>query len=147
MSSVMRGFSQPVTKYFTTLDDTVNMSSNALIESALNEGPTGSWTKVGSLYMVDTLDNFKSFLTNLASNNDADGVALEQGETLLDMGHELRFGVVGDESSLLVYRQVKRSFDTSNVPGGGVVGYVVTSNTLAEAGACNSGLRCRVSRS
>ena len=66
MSSVMRGFAQPVTKYLTTIANyTVYMSSKALLEAALNEGPNGSWTKVGSLYMIDTRDNFEAFLAYL----------------------------------------------------------------------------------
>jgi len=118
------------------------MPSKAQLEAALNEGVSGSWTKVGSLYMLDTRENFEALLGNLD-----DGVVLENNETLLDMGHELRFGIMGDESSVLVYRQVQRSVNTSGVVGGSAVGYVVTSNTYDKRSACSDDVLCRVVRS
>lgn len=100
--------------------------------------PANSVSNVGSLYVVDTMGHYASFVTALDTGSGLTPAALflTRYDTLTDMGHELWVGVLGKESTLLKLRSVKNSATAaSGVAGdGGLVGYVVVENNAFEAG-------------
>ena len=143
--SVMRNVVVSKTKNFVALAS-LKLKNEATVVSHL---VAGSFTQVGSLYLVDTAAHFVDFLDSL-SVVDTVSPVVREFQPLLDMGKELHFGVVGDESNLLTMRLVK----TSSVLSGpvGLVGFVVTDNkvtddmvTLATLGTTNA-IWCRVAR-
>ena len=149
--SVMRNVVVSKTKNFVALAS-LRLKNEATVVSHL---VAGSFTQVGSLYLVDSDAHFAKFLSNL-SGTDSVSPVVRQFQPLLDMGKELHFGVVGGESNLLTMRLVKASSVLSG-PVGSVafVGFVVTDNkvtddivTLANVSpdSTDNSIWCRVAR-
>ena len=150
MSSVVRGFAQPATKNLVALANHWPKSEATVVAQLV----AGSYTQVGSLYMVDTVQNFALFLSNLSSVGGSQSPEVFQYESLLDMGKELHFGVVGLDSNLLTMRLVKAA-RLENDETRSHVGYTVTRNNvtadiydLANAGplSTSNAINVRVAR-
>ena len=128
MSSLTRSVVESKTKNFVALAS-LKLKNEAAVVSYL---VAGSFTQVGSLYLVDSEAHFATFLSSLSAADSASPV-VRQFQPLLDMGKELHFGVVGGESNLLTMRLVKASSVLSG-PAGSVafVGFVVTDNKVTD---------------
>jgi hypothetical protein len=130
MSSVLRGFAQPVTQSFAA-----SGSRNAWLHELDNiEGAfvPGSYTNVGSLYTVDTVTNLNTFITNLYNHSAGVAYEIPLEASLKDMGKNLIVGLLGGDSTLVTFRlvQLENQGPTAGY-GGGAVGYTVVDNKLA----------------
>jgi hypothetical protein len=91
-----------------------------------------SITKIGSVYVVKTAAGFYDAINN---SNPLDHVLGNNflsdynKHTLVDMGKEICIGIPSDPR-MLVFRQVALPFNSS-AQGTGLVGYVVTENSVA----------------
>ena len=127
--SVMRGFSQPVTKNFKVDGATTRMcygDTPALAKELLLEQLDASqYVQVStSLILFDNATNLTSAAADLAGSF-VGNTTLTQYETLKDMGDQLYIGLQGDESALIVFRLVQRSNSQ--------VGYVCVQNSFDTA--------------
>ena len=129
MSSVMRGYAQPVTKNFVALENFWPQTEEVIL-SSLSEG---TYTKLGNMYLIDTPQHFADFVDSLSHQNGITGVNPEarQYQPMLDMGKELKFGIMGGESNIITMRKVKLSSVENDVTRSHVA-YVVTDNKMTD---------------
>ena len=157
MSSIQSSFAQNKTRTFSVLG-----STNAWIHDFTNltgSFVAGSVTNVGSVYTVDTVANFITFVQNV-SGAGVGGLyhALVANETLVDFGSEIVVGVAGVSSTLLKFRLVRRTTGTvaaTGYTGGSTnatfsVGYVVSENNVSQdiedSGAITDLLNVKIAR-
>jgi len=127
MSSVSRGFAQPITNTFSTSTD--NSAWIHSLEKIEESFVSGSYIKIGSLYLVDTQANLDDFIDNVSSSGSGDYNRLEGGETVIDFGKNLTVGLQGGDSKILTFRFVKRTKEVSEAPRSG---YIIVDNRSAD---------------
>lgn len=136
MSSIQSSFAQNKSRRLVA-NAAARIYTASAVDSALAVA-AGSATNVGSLYTVDTLAHYSTFVGTLDANTTAPGSRLlTQFDTLTDMGNELVFGVAGGESELLKLRLVKNTTTGSggSAGDGAYLGYVVVENNAFQSGA------------
>ena len=150
MSSIQSSFAQKKSNTLTVLG-----SGTAYIHDLANitgSFVAGSVSNVGSLYTVDTVAHFLSFVGTLHGGNGGNFHSLAANETLVDLGAELVVGVAGVSSTLLKFRLVRRTTGTvaatgfTSVPL--AVGYVVVENNVSQdtESSINGKLNVKVAR-
>ena len=136
MSSVQSSFAQNKSRRLVA-NAAAPLFTSAAVNAALGVA-AGSATNVGSLYTIDTLAHYSTFVGTLhaAVAGAPTYRTLTQFDTLTDMGNELVFGVAGGESELLKLRLVKNSVTGSggSAGDGAYLGYVVVENNAFQAG-------------
>ena len=128
MSSIQSSFAQPKTTRLVSLS-TGRIVTEAQVTSALTAVYGISYSQVGTLYVVDTVGHLEAFATAFESA----GVALSAYETLIDMGKNLTFGVLGVDGTILRFRLVKRTKGAGTLPTDNLVGYVLVENDSSVA--------------
>ena len=151
MSSIQSSFAQKKSNTLTVLG-----SGTAYIHDLANitgSFVAGSVSNVGSLYTVDTVAHFLSFVGTLHGGGSGGNYnSLAANETLVDLGAELVVGVAGVSSTLLKFRLVRRTTGTvaatgfTSVPL--AVGYVVVENNVSQdtESSINGKLNVKVAR-
>ena len=129
MSSVMRGFAEPVTKNFKVDATGVlfwSAATPALAKAALVASlNSANFTRVSESYlMFNTSANLAAAAVTLTTGN----ATLTQYETLKDMGDQIYIGLQG-QSALLVFRLVERGLSQNDEK----VGYVCVENSFNTA--------------
>lgn len=142
MSSISRGYSQPITQSLAVV------TANAWIhdlEDITTSFVAGSYVKTGSIYLVDTRANLDTFINNVKNGN-GDGIhqSIADRTTLKDMGKDLIVGLQGGESKILTFRlvQIQNSSGGGDSGADGLVGYVISENRLFN----DDGLGVRIAR-
>jgi hypothetical protein len=123
MSSGQRYKTQRLTNTLAVGYNSTYMYSLSTIEGTL---PVG-YSKIGSLYQVQSQLNLTQFISSLDANH---ALKLQPAETLKNMGTEIRVGTIttnGGDSTLLKFKRVQR---TNNQDSD--VGFVVTENGLSQ---------------
>jgi hypothetical protein len=148
MASVLRGFSQPLTRNFVLTQDTNNGEAGAYF---FTQGDINSWaadnaqdvTQLGSIYVIPA-SRFVSVTQNLDHSNSN----IDDRKTLKDMGKEIIIGTPG-QPRLLVLRKVQSYTDSANANGATdseYNGYVVVENNAEDLGPNIGRFTVRVAR-
>jgi hypothetical protein len=142
MSSVSRGYSQPITQSIAVVTADAWLHD---LEDIVTSFEPGSYVKTGSIYLVDTRANLDSFINSVKGGN-GDGVhqRIDARTSLKDMGKDLIVGLQGGESKILTFRliQVQNSNGGADSGADGIVGYVIAENKLF----ADDGLGVRIAR-
>jgi len=145
MSSVSRGYSQPITNSLAVVTSNTYWHDKANLEG--NFVP-GSAVQTGSIYLVDTVSNLSTFIVNVGSGGAAGNWGqVDVKTTLKDMGKDFIVGLQGGESKLITFRLVQVADQSSTTGGSGPVGYIVSENKVTQAAGLPSGkLEVRIAR-
>ena len=126
MSSVQTQFAQVKTNTLVSYGDGWT-HTKAQLEAAI-ESADANYTQVGNYYVLSSKAALEAFIVAHAGS----GSSFAAEETFIDMGKELKVGVVG-LGSLLTFRLVKRTRSNAagNYDGAHEVGYTVVENLLS----------------
>ena len=140
MSSVTRGFAQPVTKTLAgSTSATTYIHSQAQLEAIMDGA--GPYTNVGSLYTFDTVAGLLNFINNYGDSTDCGSSG-----TFTDMGKDLTIGYKGGEN-LLTFRLIRLSNGTVRDGGNALtVGYTIVRNLMSHGNDNDSRWRVHVAR-
>jgi len=132
MSSVQTQFAQVKTNTLVAYDDgwthTQQQIVDAIVTAADSEHGNGSYTQVGNYYILSSKDVLLSFIGLHAGS----GQDFHAEETLVDMGKELKVGVV-NLGCLLTFRLVKRTNASAAMEFDGAyrMGYAIVDNRVS----------------
>lgn len=126
MSSVQVQFAQPLTKVFVAYDDGWTHTQQQIVDAIMNNDD--NYTQVGNYYILSSKDALLGFIGDHAGS----GHDFHQGETLVDMGKEIKVGVVG-LGCLLTFRLVKRTNASAAMEFDGAyrMGYAIVDNRVS----------------
>ena len=130
MSSIQSSFAQNKTRRLVAFGTAPSYPLASITDNFV----AGSVSNVGSVYTVDTLANFVTFVNDLQSDGTSGTYPIVKaviGECYTDLGSEVVVGVAGNDSILLKFRAVKNTVSAASANGsfdGAKVGYVVVEN-------------------
>ena len=130
MSSVQTQFAQPKTSTLVAYDDGWTHTQQQIVDAivAAADEENGSYTQVGNYYTLSSKDVLLNFINRHAGS----GHDFHAEETLVDMGKELKVGVV-NLGCLLTFRLVKRTNASAAMEFDGAyrMGYAIVDNRVS----------------
>jgi hypothetical protein len=154
MSSVVRGYSQVLTRKFvvTPAEWGAYFYTDADVDTWY-EANSSNIRKIGNTYLIDGTAPGTTVVDVLTGNNgateiDPDNPRISDRKTLTDVGKEIVIGT-SQEPRLLVLRKVIAYVKSSQAPGStnsNDVGYVVTENNTKDFGDNTGRFTVRVAR-
>jgi len=126
MSSVQTQFAQVKTNTLVAYDDGWTHTQQQIVDAITNNDD--NYTQVGNYYTLSSKDALLSFIGDHAGS----GHDFHAEETLIDMGKELKVGVVG-LGCLLTFRLVKRTNASAAMEFDGAyrMGYAIVDNRVS----------------